>query len=98
MPLQEYLSLLRFDGTFVQVGAPEDGLPSIRPFALIFKRINLTGSLIGSPSDIRDMLKLAVEKNVKPWVQKIPMKDANKAILDFEDGKPRYRYTLCNEE
>jgi hypothetical protein len=26
------------------------------------------------------------------------MRDANKAIVDFEKGKPRYRYVLVNEE
>lgn len=43
------------------------------------------------------MLDLSVEKKVKPWIQKIPMKDANKAIVDMNDGKARYRYTLVNE-
>ncbi|KAK0634235.1 alcohol dehydrogenase-like protein [Bombardia bombarda] len=97
MPMTQYLNLLRFDGTFVQVGAPDDGLPSISAFPLIQKRLKLTGSLIGSPSDIRSMLQLAVEKNVRPWVTEIPMKDANQAILDLDAGKPRYRYTLVNE-
>ena len=30
MPLMSYLDLLRLDGTFVQVGAPDDGLPTIQ--------------------------------------------------------------------
>ncbi|KAK3938844.1 chaperonin 10-like protein [Diplogelasinospora grovesii] len=98
MPLMSYFELLRLDGTFVQVGAPEEGLPTIQQFPLLFKRLKLTGSLIGSPRDIREMLQLAVDKKVKPMVQTIPMKDANKAIVDFEAGKPRYRYTLVNEQ
>ena len=98
MPLKQYLSLLRFDGTFVQVGAPEDGLPTIPQFPLMFKRIKITGSLIGSPGDIKDMLQLAADQKVKPWVEEISMKDANKAIVDMEAGKPRYRYVLYNEK
>ncbi|KAK4124670.1 GroES-like protein [Parathielavia appendiculata] len=98
MPLMQYLSLLRFDGTFVQVGAPEDGLPTIQQFPLIFKRLNITGSVIGSPSDIREMLQLAVDQKVKPWIEEIPMKDANRAIMDMDAGKPRYRYVLYNEK
>ena len=98
MPFNEYLFLLDLDGIFIQVGAPDDGLPPIQQFALIFNRIKLTGSLIGSPDEIRDMFKLAVEKKVQPWVKEIPMKDANQAILDLEAGKPRYRYVLVNED
>ncbi|KAK4149673.1 chaperonin 10-like protein [Chaetomidium leptoderma] len=98
MPLMQYLSLLRFDGTFVQVGAPEDGLPTIQQFPLLFKRLKITGSLIGSPRDIREMLELAADQKVKPWIEEIPMKDANKAIVDFDAGKPRYRYVLSNEQ
>jgi len=98
MPLAKYLSLLKLDGTFVQVGAPDDGLPAINQFALIMKRIKITGSLIGSPSDIKEMLQLAAEQKVKPWIQEIPMKDANRAIVDMAAGKPRYRYVLYNEQ
>lgn len=98
MPFNEYLSLLDLDGVFIQVGAPDDGLPQIQQFPLIFNRIKLTGSLIGSPDDIREMFKLAVEQKVQPWVKEIPMKDANQAILDFEAGKPRYRFVLKNED
>ncbi|KAK3320399.1 chaperonin 10-like protein [Cercophora scortea] len=97
MPLMQYFDLLKLDGTFVQVGAPDDGLPKIGAMPLIMKRLKLTGSLIGSPKDIRDMFALAVEKNVRPWVEEIPMKDANKAIVDMEAGVARYRYTLVNE-
>ncbi|AEO71905.1 uncharacterized protein THITE_2093404 [Thermothielavioides terrestris NRRL 8126] len=97
MPLMEYLTLLRLDGTFVQVGAPEDGLPPIQQFPLIFKRLKITGSLIGSPGEIREMLQLAADRKVKGRIQEIPMKDANKAIVEMAAGKPRYRYVLFNE-
>ena len=42
------------------------------------------------------MLALAVKSKVKPWVQERPMKEANQATVDFEAGKPRYRYVLTN--
>jgi alcohol dehydrogenase (NADP+) len=43
------------------------------------------------------MLDVTVEKDVKAWVQKRPMKDANQAVVDMADGKARYRYVLVNE-
>jgi len=97
MPLSGYLNLLNFRGTFVQVGAPEDPLPSFPAFALISKAIHVTGSIIGSPKEIREMLQLAKEKGIKPWTQEVLMKEANQAVVDFDAGKPRYRFVLKNE-
>ncbi|PWY75022.1 zinc-binding alcohol dehydrogenase [Aspergillus heteromorphus CBS 117.55] len=97
MPMMGYASLLDLDGCFVQVGAPEDGALEIPAFALIMKRAKLGGSLIGGPNEIREMLELAATKKVTPWIEEISMKDANKAVVDMEAGKARYRYVLSNE-
>ncbi|KAL6411815.1 alcohol dehydrogenase-like protein [Ilyonectria robusta] len=97
MPFAEYLSLLRLGGTFVQLGAPDGPLP-LPVFPLMQSRINVTGSGIGSPSEIRKMMDLAVRKDVKPWIEIRPMKEANQAMVDFEAGKPKYRYVLVNED
>lgn len=98
LPLSKYLSLLRFDGVFCQVGAPEDPVPGFNAFALIAKRIKITGSLIGSPKEIKSMLEFFAEKGVNSWNVNVPMKDANKAIVDMDAGKARYRYVLVNEK
>ena len=98
MPLAEYLSLLRVGGTLIQVGLPEDGPLSVPAISLIGSGVQIGGSLIGSPSDIREMFDLAVKKQVKPWIQQRPMRDANEAIVEMEAGKARYRYVLVNEE
>lgn len=97
MPIVQYSQLLRFRGTLVQLGAPEDGALEIPAFALIVKGIKLGGSLIGSPDEIREMLDLAATKGVKPWIEERPMKEANQAILDMDKGNARFRYVLVNE-
>jgi alcohol dehydrogenase (NADP+) len=97
MPVEKYLHLLKTKGKFVQVGAPEDKLPQIAAFSLIVKGCSISGSSIGSPSEIEEMLEFAASKGVKPWVEKWSMKDANRAIVDMESGKARYRYVLVNE-
>lgn len=96
MPFAEYLGLLKTGGTFVQVGLPEEG-GLFAPVRNLMRRIKLESSLVGSPNEIRDMFQLVAEKGIRPWVEEIPMKDANKAIMDMEDGKARYRYVLANE-
>ncbi|RHZ67282.1 hypothetical protein CDV55_105800 [Aspergillus turcosus] len=97
MPLGTYLRLLKVDGTFVQVGAPEKPLPPLMAWSLIQKGVKVTGSNIGSPDDIREMLRLAAEKRVVPWVQERPMHDINDALADMDANKARYRYVLSNE-
>jgi len=43
------------------------------------------------------MLQFAAEKKIKPWIQKYPMDQVNKAIVDMNKGKARYRLVLVNE-
>lgn len=95
MPLTDYIKLLRYQGTFVILGAPDKGeLPAISAFTFIETAPNVTGSKIGSPKDAAEMLQFAAEKGVKPMVEVRPMKEANQAVKDFVAGKPRYRYVL----
>jgi alcohol dehydrogenase (NADP+) len=96
LPLLGYLKLLDVHGRFIQVGGPEEPFPAFSPFALITKHISLEGSSIGSPAQISEMLELAAAKKIKPWIEELPMGEANKAIVDLSDGKPRYRYVLKN--
>lgn len=96
MPLSGYLNLLDLGGRFIQVGAPEDPMPQYSAFAVIGKKVSVEGSMIGSPKQIEEMLQLAAKNQVQPWIQEKPMSEANKAIVDFEDGKPRYRFVLKN--
>jgi alcohol dehydrogenase (NADP+) len=56
-----------------------------------------TGSTIGSPEEMEEMLQLAVDRKIKPWVETVPTKDANRGIVHIADGKARYRYFLVNE-
>ena len=98
MPLEQYLMLLRTKGQFIQVGAPEDKLPAFNAFSLIVKGCKIGGSSIGAPEEIEEMLKVTVEKGVKPWIEKRPLKEANQVVLDMGAEKARYRYVLVNEK
>ncbi|KAL1979408.1 hypothetical protein VTN96DRAFT_6051 [Rasamsonia emersonii] len=97
MPLAQYLRLLKIDGTFVQLGAPEEPLPAIQAFSLIQKAVKVTGSNVGTLRETREMLEFAAQKRLLPWVQTRPMSEVNAALKDFEAGKARYRYVLVNE-
>ena len=40
------------------------------------------------------MLKMAVDKNIRTYIEELPMKDANKAVEGIKANKVRYRYVL----
>lgn len=40
----------------------------------------VTGWSTGSPSDIKDMLRVAEEKGVKTWIEERPLKDLAQAV------------------
>lgn len=48
-------------------------------YNLIAKKIS--GWTTGSPSDIKEMLELAVKKGVKTWYEERPMKDLAQAVM-----------------
>jgi alcohol dehydrogenase (NADP+) len=54
--------------------------------------------MIGNPADISEMLQFAAKNQIHPYIQQRPMKDANQAIVDMENGDARYRYVLVNEK
>ncbi|KAI8988531.1 chaperonin 10-like protein [Mycotypha africana] len=93
---ETYVPLFRPNGVFINVGLPEWKFPEISPMLLAMSQVSICGSNIGSPAEIEDMLKFAARHNIKPWLQKYPMKEAPKAIEDFKAGKPRFRFVLEN--
>ncbi|KAJ4991923.1 zinc-binding alcohol dehydrogenase (cinnamyl alcohol dehydrogenase) [Stagonosporopsis vannaccii] len=62
-PLREYLNLLGLNGMYIQVLLPDHGFIELDAGVLVSWRIKLTGSSIGSPKEMRDMLKLAAAQN-----------------------------------
>lgn len=97
LPVEEYLQLLAPDGVFVIVGIPSENL-NFSGLPLVIKNAAVAGSHIGSPDEIQYMLRFAAEKKIKPWTQKYNMDDINKALKDFNAGKPEFRFVLVNED
>jgi alcohol dehydrogenase (NADP+) len=73
------------------------GFPEVNVFTLLTNGVKISGSATGAPWEIKEMLQLAADKNVKAWIEERPLKEANKALIDMEEGKARYRYVLVNE-
>lgn len=91
-----YLSMIKANGYFIMVALPEEPLAGIPAGLLALRQISLVGSFIGSPRDIEEMLDFAAKTDVKPWIQKFPMKECPEAIKAMRNGSPRYRIVLEN--
>lgn len=93
-----YVQALRPLGHVINIAIPEAPVMPIPIGALAFHGANIGGSAVGSPSQIADMLEFAAKTKPNFMIETRPMKDANQAVVDMSNGKPRFRYTLVNED
>lgn len=58
----------------------------------------VSGSNIASPADVKELLQLAADKKIEPWIQKWKWEDMNEAIVHTNEGKAKFRNVLVLEE
>jgi uncharacterized zinc-type alcohol dehydrogenase-like protein len=90
-----YLQALRPTGTLCFVGVPPSAV-SLNAFSLISGQRTISGSPIGSPFRLREMLDVAARHGVKATTELFPMSKANEAIEKVKKSKVRYRAVLAN--
>jgi uncharacterized zinc-type alcohol dehydrogenase-like protein len=90
-----YIQTLRPTGTLCFVGVPPSPI-SAHAFPLISGIRSITGSPIGSPHRIREMLDVAARHGVKAMTERFAMAKANEAIEKVKKNKIRYRAVLAN--
>lgn len=65
--MKTYLSTLKVGGEFHMVGLPDEPLPEIMAQMFAANAAKLTGSHLGNHQEMDALLKLAAEKNIRPW-------------------------------
>jgi uncharacterized zinc-type alcohol dehydrogenase-like protein len=90
-----YVQALRPTGTLCFVGVPPSPV-CVQAFPLISGLRTISGSPIGSPYRIKEMLDVAARHGVKATTESFPMAQANTAIEKVKKGKVRYRAVLAN--
>jgi uncharacterized zinc-type alcohol dehydrogenase-like protein len=90
-----YIQALRPTGTLCFVGVPPSPV-SLQAFPLIAGIRTVTGSPIGSPQRMREMLDVAARHGVKATTEAFAMAKANDAIEKVKKNKVRYRAVLAN--
>ena len=88
----DYISLLRHDGTMVLVGIPEP--TALAAGSLVLQRRRLAGSLIGGIRETQEMLDFCAEHNIAADVEVIPIEKINEAYERVLKSDVRYRFVI----
>lgn len=89
----EYLKLLRVDGTMVLVGLPEKPL-SVGAFSLTGGRHSLAGSAIGGIGETQEMLDFCDQHKIACDIEVIPIQKINEAYERVLKSDVRYRFVI----
>ena len=92
--LDQYMSLLKRDGTMCLVGVPDHPHPSPGVANLIFKRRSLAGSLIGGLKETQEMLDFCAEHNITSDIELIPIQKINEAYDRMLKSDVKYRFVI----
>ena len=95
--LDDYLNMLKRDGTMTLVGAPDHPHPSPEVFNLIFKRRTLAGSLIGGIPETQEMLDFCAERGIVCDIEMIPIQSINEAYERMLRSDVKYRFVIDME-
>ncbi|HEX2903451.1 MAG TPA: NAD(P)-dependent alcohol dehydrogenase [Jatrophihabitans sp.] len=93
LPMEKYLSLLRLDGTMVNVGAPSEPL-SVPAFALIPMRRSWAGSMIGGIRQTQEMLDFCAEHGIGAEIEVISGEQIDEAYDRVVASDVRYRFVI----
>lgn len=91
--INAYLSLLKLDGTLVQVGAPAQPLP-VNVFNLLIPRRRFAGSCIGGIAETQEMLDFCASHGIVSDIELIPIQKINEAYERMLKQDVRYRFVI----
>ena len=93
LPIDDYLQLLRLDGTLVNVGAPAEPV-SLRVANLIGHRRSFAGSAIGGIRETQEMLDFCSEHNIRPQIELISADQIDEAYERVLSSNVKYRFVI----
>jgi len=93
LDLDVFLSLLKTDGAFVNVGAPEEPV-SLNLFSVIGGRKTLAGSGIGGIQETQEMLDFCAEHGFGAEIELISASEINEAYERVLNSDVRYRFVI----
>ncbi|MGB3327608.1 MAG: alcohol dehydrogenase catalytic domain-containing protein [Thermomicrobiales bacterium] len=80
-------------GRLTMIGV-DAGTVAIPAAQVVMKAQTLCGHLTGSADDIEQAMQFAVVNGVTPWVERLPLAEANEAVARLRAGSARFRIVL----
>ncbi len=93
MDWNQYLNLLKVDGTMVLVGIPEKQV-SVSALPLVFRRRSLAGSAIASLRETQEMLDFCGKHNIACDIELTPIQKVNECWERILKSDVRYRFVI----
>jgi alcohol dehydrogenase (NADP+) len=91
--LNQYLGLLKRNGTMTLVGAPDEATP-LHAFSLLFGRRSLAGSIIGGIAETQEMLDFCGERGITADIELIEVAGINQAFERLLKSDVKYRFVI----
>ncbi|QLC64813.1 NAD(P)-dependent alcohol dehydrogenase [Flavobacterium sp. LPB0248] len=92
--MSNYISCVKPNGFFTQVGQPINGELTINNFNMIFNRVNFNGSLIGGIPETQEVMDYCSLNKIYPQIEIIKADEINDAWDKVVNKKARYRYVI----
>ena len=91
--INPYLNALKHDGTITLVGLPSEPM-EVSMFPMIFKRLNVSGSLIGGIKETQEVLDFCAKHKITSDIELIKMDGVNTAFERLVKGDVKYRFVI----
>jgi len=91
--INDYIRLLKLDGTLTLVGAPEHPLP-VAVFDLLLGRRRFAGSGIGGIAETQEMLDFCAANGIVSEIETIGIQQINEAYERLLKGDVKYRFVI----
>jgi len=92
--LDNFIELLKRDGTLCLVGLPGSPHPSPNVGNFIFRRRNLAGSLIGGIKETQEMLDFCAKHHLLSDIEIVPIQKVNEAYERMLESDVKYRFVI----
>lgn len=92
-PMQQFMNLLKLDGTFVNVGALDD-LQGLNGMLMGFGRKTFAGSMIGGIAETQEVIDYCAARNITADIELIKPDQIDRAYERVIDKNVRYRFVI----